>query len=176
MIMGDAIIRDFRLGIDPLIFTKPLSRAQYLFGRFFGNFLVLICSIATYPLTLLALQAFHPSQMVVLPFKGLPYFTHFFFFVVITQLAFAAVFFMGDLNSRRGRVQGMDSRGKNQVVKAQVPMAEMLNYQSTLNSITAARGSFHMQFSHYDPVPGQLAQKIVQQARDEGRIRGEEEE
>ncbi len=83
---------------------------------------------------------------------------------------------MGDLNSRRGRVQGMDSRGKNQVIKAQVPMAEMLNYQSTLNSITAARGSFHMQFSHYDPVPGQLAQKIVQQAKDEGRIRGVEEE
>src|SRR5439155_1109802 len=83
---------------------------------------------------------------------------------------------MGDLNSRRGRVQGMDTRGKQQVIKAQVPMAEMLNYQSTLNSITAARGSFHMQFSHYDPVPGQLAQKIVQQSKDEGRIRGEEEE
>jgi elongation factor G len=70
----------------------------------------------------------------------------------------------------------MDARGKNQVVKAQVPMAEMLNYQSTLNSITAARGSFHMQFSHYDPVPGQLAQKIVQQAKDEGRIRVAEED
>ncbi len=83
---------------------------------------------------------------------------------------------MGDLNSRRGRVQGMDTRGKNQLIKAQVPMSEMLNYQSTLNSITAARGSFHMQFSHYDPVPGQIAQKIVQQARDEGRIRGEEED
>jgi elongation factor G len=83
---------------------------------------------------------------------------------------------MGDLNSRRGRVQGMDARGKNQVVKAQVPMSEMLNYQSTLNSITAARGSFHMQFSHYDPVPGQLAQKIVQQAKDEGRIRVVEED
>jgi elongation factor G len=83
---------------------------------------------------------------------------------------------MGDLNSRRGRVQGMDTWGKNQLIKAQVPMAEMLNYQSTLNSITAARGSFHMQFSHYDPVPGQLAQKIVQQARDEGRIRVAEED
>ncbi len=83
---------------------------------------------------------------------------------------------MGDLNSRRGRVQGMDARGKNQVVKAQVPMSEMLNYQSTLNSITAARGSFHMQFSHYDPVPGQIAQKIVQQAKDEGRIRVAEED
>src|SRR6266849_6137660 len=83
---------------------------------------------------------------------------------------------MGDLNSRRGRVQGMDASGKNQVIKAQVPMAEMLNYQSTLNSITAARGSFHMQFSHYDPVPGQIAQKIVQQAKDEGRIRVAEED
>ncbi len=83
---------------------------------------------------------------------------------------------MGDLNSRRGRVQGMETSGKQQVIKAQVPMSEMLNYQSTLNSITAARGSFHMQFSHYDPVPGQLAQKIVEQSRAEGRIKGGEEE
>jgi elongation factor G len=83
---------------------------------------------------------------------------------------------MGDLNSRRGRVQGMESRSNQQAIKAQVPMAEMLNYQSTLNSITAARGSFHMQFSHYDPVPGQLAQKIVDQAKADGRIRGGEEE
>ena len=79
---------------------------------------------------------------------------------------------MGDLNSRRGRVQGMEASGKNQVIKAQVPMSEMLNYQSTLNSITAARGSFHMQFSHYDPVPGNLAQKVIEQSRAEGRIRG----
>ena len=83
---------------------------------------------------------------------------------------------MGDLNSRRGRVQGMDTIGKNQVIKAQVPMSEMLNYQSTLNSITAARGSFHMQFSHYDPVPGNLAQKVIEQSRAEGRIRGGEED
>ncbi|HKR12220.1 MAG TPA: elongation factor G [Pyrinomonadaceae bacterium] len=83
---------------------------------------------------------------------------------------------MGDLNSRRGRVQGMETSGKQQMIKAQVPMAEMLNYQSILNSITAARGSFHMQFSHYDPVPGQLAQKIVEQSRAEGRIKGGEDE
>ncbi len=83
---------------------------------------------------------------------------------------------MGDLNSRRGRVQGMEMRGKNQVIKAQVPMAEMLDYQSKLNSITAARGSYHMEFSHYDPVPGQLTPKIVEQSRAEGRIRGEEED
>jgi elongation factor G len=83
---------------------------------------------------------------------------------------------MGDLNSRRGRVQGMETSGKSQVIKAQVPMSEMLNYQSTLNSITAARGSFHMQFSHYDPVPGNLAQKVIEQSRAEGRIRGGDEE
>lgn len=84
---------------------------------------------------------------------------------------------MGDLNSRRGRVQGMEaSSGTQQMIKAQVPMAEMLDYQSKLNSITAARGSYHMQFSHYDQVPGQIAQKIVEQARADGRIRGEEED
>ncbi|MDT7543444.1 MAG: elongation factor [Acidobacteriota bacterium] len=83
---------------------------------------------------------------------------------------------MGDLNSRRGRVQGMEMRGKNQVIKAQAPMAEMLDYQSKLNSITGARGSYHMEFSHYDPVPGQIIHKVVEQARAEGRIRAEEEE
>ena len=83
---------------------------------------------------------------------------------------------MGDLNSRRGRMEGMEMSGKNQVVKARVPMSEMLDYQSKLNSITAARGSFHMEFSHYDPVPGQIAQKIVEQSRAEGRIKAEEED
>jgi ABC-2 type transport system permease protein len=104
MIMGDAIIRDFRFGIDPLTFSKPLSRAQYLFGKFTGNFLVLICSIATYPLTMLALQILHPSQMVVQPFKVLPYFTHFLFFVVVTQLAFAALFFMVGTLTRNNKI------------------------------------------------------------------------
>ena len=83
---------------------------------------------------------------------------------------------MGDLNSRRGRVQGMDTVGNQQVIKAQVPMAEMLDYQSKLNSITAARGSYHMQFSHYDQVPGQIAHKVIEQARAEGRIRAEEDD
>jgi len=83
---------------------------------------------------------------------------------------------MGDLNSRRGRVSGMDMRGKQQVIKAQVPLAEMLDYQSRLNSVTQARGSYHMQFSHYDPLPGNLSAKVVEQARAEGRIRTHEED
>ncbi len=83
---------------------------------------------------------------------------------------------MGDLNSRRGRIQGMDSKGANQIVKAQVPMSEMLTYPQTLNSITSARGSYHMEFSHYDEAPSHIAQKIVQQAVAEGRVRKEEED
>jgi elongation factor G len=83
---------------------------------------------------------------------------------------------MGDLNSRRGRVSGMDMRGKQQVIKAQVPLSEMLDYQSKLNSVTQARGSYHMQFSHYDPLPGNLSAKVVEQARAEGRIRTHEED
>jgi len=83
---------------------------------------------------------------------------------------------MGDLNSRRGRIQGMDSKGANQIVKAQVPMSEMLTYPQTLNSITSARGSYHMEFSHYDEAPAHIAQKIVQQAVADGRVRKEEED
>jgi elongation factor G len=82
---------------------------------------------------------------------------------------------MGDLNSRRGRIQGMDSQRNQQVIKAQVPLAEMLAYQSTLNSITGARGSYSMEFSHYDEVPTHIAQKIIEEARREGRIKAEEE-
>jgi elongation factor G len=83
---------------------------------------------------------------------------------------------MGDLNSRRGRVQGMDMRGKQQVIKAQVPLSEMLDYQSKLNSITQARGSYHMQFSHYDPLPGNLAHKVIDEAVAAGRVRAHDED
>jgi elongation factor G len=83
---------------------------------------------------------------------------------------------MGDLNSRRGRVAGMEMRGKQQVVKAKVPLSEMLEYQSKLNSMTQARGSYHMQFSHYDPLPGNLAQKVIDEAVKSGRVRAHEEE
>ncbi len=83
---------------------------------------------------------------------------------------------MGDLNSRRGRVSGMDMRGKQQVIKAQVPLSEMLDYQSKLNSVTQARGSYHMQFSHYDPLPGNLSTKVIEQARADGRIRTHDED
>jgi elongation factor G len=71
---------------------------------------------------------------------------------------------MGDLNGRRGRVLGMDNAGKNQVINAQVPMAEFLSYASDLRSMTGGRGMFTMVFSHYDEVPAQIAEKIIEEA------------
>jgi elongation factor G len=82
---------------------------------------------------------------------------------------------MGDLNSRRGRVQGMDVRGHATIIKAQVPLAEMLNYASDLTSKTGARGSYSMEFSHYDEVPGHLADKVIANAK-AGVTEEEEEE
>jgi elongation factor G len=74
---------------------------------------------------------------------------------------------MGDLNSRRGRIQGMDNKGHNTIVKAEVPMAEMLTYGVDLTSMTQGRGSFHMEMAHYDIVPSALQEKIVAASRAE---------
>jgi elongation factor G len=68
---------------------------------------------------------------------------------------------MGDLNSRRGRVQGMDTEDGTTTVKARVPLSEMLTYSPTLRSITGGRGDFHMEFDHYAEVPKQLQEKII---------------
>ncbi len=68
---------------------------------------------------------------------------------------------MGDLNGRRGRISGMDTHGVTTAIKAQVPMAEMLTYEQQLTSATGGRGSYHMEFSHYEEVPSHLHTKIV---------------
>jgi elongation factor G len=83
---------------------------------------------------------------------------------------------MGDLNSRRGRIQGMDNKAGNTVVKAEVPMSEMLTYGVELTSMTQGRGSFNMEMHHYDVVPGQLQEKIIEKAKAErGEVKEEEE-
>jgi elongation factor G len=74
---------------------------------------------------------------------------------------------MGDLNSRRGRIQGMENKAGKTVVKAEVPMAEMLTYGAELTSMTQARGSFNMEMSHYDFVPAINQEKIITQYRAE---------
>jgi elongation factor G len=81
---------------------------------------------------------------------------------------------MGDMNGRRGRISGMDTKGGTQIIKAQVPMSEMLNYQNDLISMTQGRASFTMEFDHYDYVPALQADKIVAAAK--AAKTGEEEE
>jgi elongation factor G len=81
---------------------------------------------------------------------------------------------MGDLNARRGRIQGMDNKGGNTIVKAEVPMSEMLTYGADLTSMTQGRGSFNMEMHHYDVVPGQLQEKIIEKAKAErGEVKEE---
>jgi elongation factor G len=75
---------------------------------------------------------------------------------------------MGDLNGRRGRISGMDTKGGTQIIKAQVPMSEMLSYQNDLTSMTQGRASFHMEFDHYDYVPGTETEKIIAAAKASG--------
>jgi elongation factor G len=81
---------------------------------------------------------------------------------------------MGDLNGRRGRISGMDTKGSTQIIRAQVPMAEMLNYQSDLTAMTQGRACFTMEFDHYDFVPQLQAEKIIAAAK--AAKTGEEEE
>ncbi|XPS86395.1 FusA2: elongation factor G (EF-G) [Desulfosarcina variabilis str. Montpellier] len=70
---------------------------------------------------------------------------------------------MGDMNSRRGRVLGMDSAGKNQIINAEVPLAEFQTYAPDLRSMTGGRGMYSMEFLRYDEVPAQIANKVIEQ-------------
>ncbi len=77
---------------------------------------------------------------------------------------------MGDLNSRRAKVEGMEQAGHNEVIKAKVPLAEVLRYAPDLTSMTSGRGSFEIAFSHYEQVPDHLSPKVIETAR---KARGE---
>jgi elongation factor G len=74
---------------------------------------------------------------------------------------------IGDLSSRRGKVEGMEQRGTSQVVKSLVPLADMFGYATDLRSRTQGRATFTMQFSAYHPVPDSIAREIVARARGE---------
>lgn len=83
---------------------------------------------------------------------------------------------MGNLNSRRGRIQGMDSKSGSTIIKAQAPLAEMLTYASDLTSMTQGRGTYSMEYSHYDVVPPPISEKIISAARAAGHGKEQEEE
>lgn len=74
---------------------------------------------------------------------------------------------MGDLNSRRGQIQGMDSQNGQQIIKARVPQKEMFTYATDLKSLTGGFGKFSMDFSHYEKVPSELAEDVITRARRE---------
>jgi elongation factor G len=79
----------------------------------------------------------------------------------------------GDLNARRGRLQGMEPRGGMTQIKAEVPMAEILTYSQSLTSLTGGRGDYHMHFLRYDEVPSHIAQKLIEEtrkAREEAKV------
>jgi ABC-type transport system involved in multi-copper enzyme maturation permease subunit len=104
IMMGDVVIRDFRLGVDPLIFSKPVGRGSYLLGKFFGNFFVLVCCQAAFTITFCLLQWVPFSGMVTLPVRILPYFKHFFIIVVISHLVLAAFYFAVGTISRNAKI------------------------------------------------------------------------
>ncbi|HVG30819.1 MAG TPA: ABC transporter permease [Pyrinomonadaceae bacterium] len=104
VIMGDPVIRDFRAGVTPLIFSKPVSRAEYLLGKFFGNFLVLVCCQAAFPLTLFVLQWVRKAGMIVQPVRVVPYFKHFLILVVVSHLVLAAVYFAVGTLTRNAKI------------------------------------------------------------------------
>ncbi|MBM4441970.1 MAG: elongation factor G [Candidatus Rokubacteria bacterium] len=74
---------------------------------------------------------------------------------------------IGDLNSRRGRINGMEPAGEVAIVRASVPMSEMLTYESALRSMTGGRGGYSMEFNHYEEVPAFMAEKVIKEAKAE---------
>src|SRR5688572_8134285 len=105
LFMADPAIRDFRTGIDPLIFSKPVTRAEYLLGKFFGNFFVLACCQAAFVLTLFVLQWVPKHGVTTLPeIKVLAYPKHFLVFVVVSHMFLAAVYFTVGTLTRNAKI------------------------------------------------------------------------
>ncbi len=104
IMVGDAVIRDFRLGIDPMIFSKPIGRGSYLLGKFFGNFFVLVCCQLAFPITFCLLQWVPFQGMVKLPVRITPFFKYFFFVVVISHLCLAGLYFAAGTLTRNAKI------------------------------------------------------------------------
>ena len=108
LFMADPVSKDFRIGVDPLVFSKPIGRAAYLLGKFFGNFFVLVCCQSAFVLTWFALQAVHKQGVVTQGVKVVPYIKHFFVFVVISHLLLASFYFaVGALTRSPRMVYGL---------------------------------------------------------------------
>jgi ABC-2 type transport system permease protein len=104
LFMADPVIRDFRAGIDPLIFSKPISRGDYLLGKFLGNFFVLACCQSAFVMTWFVLQAVPKQGVITQDWKLFPYIKHFLVFVVISHLGLAAFYFAVGVLTRNAKI------------------------------------------------------------------------
>ena len=104
LFMADPVIRDFRAGIDPLIFSKPISRGEYLLGKFLGNFFVLACCQSAFVVTFFVLQAVPKKGVITQDWKVVPYIKHFLVFVVISHLGLAAFYFAVGVLTRNAKI------------------------------------------------------------------------
>jgi ABC-2 type transport system permease protein len=104
VIMGDPIIRDFRVGVHPLILSKPIGRAAYLLGKFFGNYFVLFCCQTVFALALVLFQAFRPVGMVVLPARVTPFVLHYLLLVVVSHMLLGAIYFTVGTLTRSSKI------------------------------------------------------------------------
>jgi ABC-2 type transport system permease protein len=104
LFMADPVTRDFRAGIDPLIFSKPIGRAEYLLGKFLGNFFVLSCCQSAFVLTWFVLQAVPKQGVITQDAKAFPYIKHFLVFVVISHLGLAAFYFAVGTLTRNAKI------------------------------------------------------------------------
>jgi ABC-2 type transport system permease protein len=104
IMMGDVVVRDFRLGVDSLIFSTPVGRGSYLLGKFFGSFFVLVCCQSAFVITFCLLQWVPFPGMVKLPVRFIPYLKHFFFILVISHLLLAAFYFTAGTITRNAKI------------------------------------------------------------------------
>ena len=104
LFMADPVGRDFRAGVHPLIFSKPITRAAYVLGKFFGNFFVLVCCQSAFVLTWFVLQAVPKQGVITQDAKVFPYIKHFLVFVVISHLALSAFYFTVSTLTRNAKI------------------------------------------------------------------------
>src|SRR5215813_1306636 len=147
VIMADPVIRDFRAGIDPLIFSKPVSRAQYLLGKFCGSFFTLVCGQAAFVLTLFVLQWIPKQNMIVQEAKFFPYVKHFLFFVALSHLVLAAFYFtVGTLTRNAKIVYGLGVAFYPVYISYQIFLLKGLpsQWQTIFDPLLMNRRNLHM--------------------------------
>src|SRR5689334_15221327 len=147
VIMADPVIRDFRAGIDPLIFSKPVSAVQYLLGKFCGSFFTLACGQSAFVLTLFVLQWVPKQSVTVQNATFFPYVKHFLFFVVLSHLVLAAFYFtVGTLTRNAKIVYGLGVAFYPVYISYQILLLKSLPspWRTILDPLLMNRRNLHM--------------------------------